>query len=363
MIASMAESGGAEMLVRNLARDFARRGHVCHIVYISDAARLNASRDYEQAFKLQMDEAGITYTELGHACRRNVLLGGWRLRRAIRRFKPDIVHTHLGYGLLFQVAGLVGAPTVYTHHNIIFRFSPKLFAIFDRFVNRYVAICGACERLLAQHVGQPVVLIYNGVPADFSRAPARRRLGRDVKLLSVGDLTPQKDYPTLIAAAPRIVAAFAAQGRSVTFEIAGGGAERPALEQAIWARGLEDVVRLLGVRRDVPALMADADLIVLASLHEGLPISLIEAAMSALPAVATAVGGNDDIVLDGLTGVLIPPGSPDRLADAVIELLADADRYAGYSAAARDHGSKFTLERCADAHLALYADVLAKRAR
>jgi len=361
MISSLAVSGGAEMLVRNLAAEYARRGHRCHIVYISDAAGLNASADYERGFKVAMDAAGVGYTELGHACRRNPLLGGWRLRRAVRRFRPDIIHMHLGYGLLFQAVGLIRSPTIYTNHNTIFRFSPKLFPIFDRFVDQYVAICRACEVLLAKHVTKPITLIYNGVPADFSNAEIRQRPSEDINILSVGDLTPQKDYPTLIDAAARLVTLFRAQARRITFSIAGSGSERHALEALLRDRGLEGDVHLLGTRRDVAALMAKADLLVLASRYEGLPITLIEAAMSALPAVATDVGGSGEVVEDGQTGLLVPVGSSKAIAEAVVALLSDAKHYAACSAAAKARSRQFTLDSCAAAHLALYKAVVTGR--
>lgn len=363
MIASLAESGGAEMLARNLSLEYARRGHQCHIVYIADAVSLDASADYERGFMDALDAAGIGYTMLGQRSRRNLPLGAWRLRRAVRAFAPDVVHLHLGYGLLFQAIGLLRVPTIYTHHNIVFKFPTALFRVFDRFVGRYVAICEACRVLLERHVAKPIALIHNGVPSDFSAAAPRTALPAEIEVLSVGNLTPQKDYATLIAAAARLVPAFAAQGRRIRFSIAGEGTERAALEQAIAAQGLGDSIRLLGARRDVPALMASADLLVLCSRFEGLPISLIEATMSALPAVASDVGGCAEVVIDGVTGRLVPPGDPDRLAAAVTELVRDEARYIACSAAAKRHAARFTLAACADAHLALYAEVAGGRTR
>lgn len=360
MIASLAESGGAEMLVRNLSLEYARRGHICHVAYISDAASLGASRAFEQTFIDELDAAGITHGALGHATKRNLPLGAWRLRRAIGRFRPDIVHIHLGYGLLFQAIGLVRRPTVYTHHNIVFKFPTRLFRLFDRFVARYVAICRACERLLEPHVARPVVLIPNGVPARFAATRARTRVPRDVAVLSVGNLTPQKDYPTLLAAAALLVPAFAAEGRRIVLRIAGEGGERAALEASIATLGLGDHVELLGARSDIPALMAEADLLVMTSAWEGLPLSLIEATMAGLPAVATDVGGCDEIVADGESGYLVPPGDPQRIAGAVRALLAEDAHYAMFSAAAAERGKRFSLASCVDAHLALYAAV-AKR--
>ena len=363
MISSVAESGGAEMLVRNLSIEYARRGHVCHVVYISDAAALGASAAFERSCKDELDAAGVTYGPLGHETRRNVLLGAWRLRRLVRRFKPDVVHMHLGNGLLFQSLGLIRKPTVYTHHNVVFRFPPRLFLLFDRFVDRYVGICRACSSLLARHVAKPITLIHNGVPAGFSKAARRVGLPHDLRILSVGNLTPQKDYPSLVAAAAIVVDRLGRQGRGVHFSIAGEGEERAAIEREIAARGLGGHVELLGARSDVASLMADADLLVLASRYEGLPITLIEAAMSGLPVVATDVGGCSEIVEDGGSGLLVPPQQPEALASAIVEAVSDERRYVGFSAAAWQHGDRFTLSTCANAHLKLYDEIIGARRR
>lgn len=351
------------MLARNLSLDYARRGHSCHIVYISDAAALGADTDYERAFREQLDAAGIGYTMLGHATRRNPLLGVWRLRRAVRAFRPDVMHLHLGWGLLFQAVGLLRVPTVYTHHNIVFKFSRRLFRLFDRFVDRYVAICGACEALLAQNVRRPIARIYNGVPESFAQGKPRPGLPGDIRVLSVGNLTPQKDYLALLELADQLIPAMTAQGRTIRFRIAGEGPERRTIEGEISRRGLDRSVELLGARRDISALMADSDLLLLCSRYEGLPITLIEAAMSALPAVATDVGGCAEIVHDGVSGRLVPAGQPKLLADAVGEILGDEARYVEMSRAAQERGAAFTLDSCADSHLKLYAEVVGERRR
>jgi glycosyltransferase involved in cell wall biosynthesis len=357
VIASLAESGGAEMLARNLSLEYARRGHDCCIAYLADAGSLGASRDFEHGFMEQMDAAGIGRTMLGAATRRNPLLGAWRLRRAIRTFRPDVLHVHLGWGLLFGVLGLVRVPTIYTHHNIVIKFDPRLFRLFDQMVSRYVAICRPCHALLARHVSRPIVDIANGVPADRFEARLRTRIPHDLSVLSVGNLTAQKDYPTLLAAARRVSAHFLDQGRRIVFRIAGEGSERPALEAAIAAAGLGGVVELLGARRDVSGLMAEADLMVQCSRFEGLPIALIEAAMSALPAVATDVGGCAEVVVHGETGLLVPPGDGQALAAAILDALAGDARYAAMSYAAQRRAERFTLAECADAHLRLYEEV------
>jgi glycosyltransferase involved in cell wall biosynthesis len=106
--------------------------------------------------------------------------------------------------------------------------------------------------------------------------------------------------------------------------------------------------------------MAESDLLANSSIYEGFPIALIEAAMSSLPVVASDVGGNGEIVMDGESGRLVPPQRPELLADAIVELLADAGRYAAFSARARAVSERFTVERCADEHLRLYNELAGK---
>jgi glycosyltransferase involved in cell wall biosynthesis len=350
-------SGGAETLARNLAKQFAARGHDCHVAVVSKAVDIGNCPDFQAGFERDLEEHGISHEVIGDAARRNPLLGGQRLRRIVRRFRPDVIHAHTGHGLMFQALGFVRAPTVYTHHNIRLNFPAALFRVFDRFVDRYVAICGACETMLHRHVRRPVKLIYNGVPAAFSMRGPRLQPAEHPTVLAVGALTPQKDYPNLIRAAALVAPRLEQQGRRVRLRIAGSGAAEADMRRAIDETGMAERVELLGTRTDISKLMAEADLLANSSIYEGFPIVLIEAAMSALPVVASEVGGNGEIVVDGESGFLVPPGRPDLLADRIFELLSDPVRYAAFSARARSASQRFTVERCADEHLRLYEEI------
>ena len=350
-------SGGAETLARNLSKEFVARGHQCHVAIVSRAVDIGNCPDFQAVFERDLDAHGIGHEVIGDSARRNPLLGGSRLRRIVRRFRPDVIHAHTGHGLMFQASGLVLAPTVYTHHNIRMNFPPALFRVFDRFVDRYVAICGACETMLHRHVRKPVRLIYNGVPAAFASAGVRQAPAEDPVVLAVGALTAQKDYPTLIRAAALVAPRLERQGRRVRFRIAGSGAAEADMRRAIEETGVGDQVELLGTRTDVSRLMAEADLLANSSIYEGFPIVLIEAAMSALPVVASDVGGNGEIVVDGESGRLVPPNRPDLLADRIFELLSEPSTYAAFSARALEASKRFTVERCADEHLRLYEEL------
>jgi glycosyltransferase involved in cell wall biosynthesis len=105
------------------------------------------------------------------------------------------------------------------------------------------------------------------------------------------------------------------------FLIVGDGALRRDVLRRISALGLQGVVRLLGWRRDVPAILAAADVFLLTSRWEGLPLAAVEAMLAGTPVVATAVDGTPEAVADGETGYLVPPGDPDAAADRVAQLL------------------------------------------
>ena len=350
-------SGGAETLARNLAKQFVERGHDCHFAIVSNAVDIGNCPDFQASFERDLDAHGISHEVIGDAARRNPLLGGARLRRIVRRFRPDVVHAHTGHGLMFQAAGLVRAPTIYTHHNIRMNFPPVLFRLFDHFVDHYVAICGACETMLRNNVRKPVTLIYNGVPAAFASGGPRSAPAEHPTVLAVGALTAQKDYPALIRAAALCVPRFEAQGRRLRFRIAGSGAAEGEMRRTIAETSMEAHVELLGTRTDVSRLMGEADLLANSSIYEGFPIALIEAAMSSLPVVATDVGGSGEIVLDGESGRLVPPGRADLLAEGIFDLLSDPATYAAFSERARAASQRFTVEQCADAHLRLYGEI------
>jgi glycosyltransferase involved in cell wall biosynthesis len=196
------------------------------------------------------------------------------------------------------------------------------------------------------------VVIHNGVPLDVPRRPSRDTT--PVTLLSVGRLRAPKDFLTLV----RAMAAL--EPGSAGLRIAGDGPERAALADEVARLGLESTVELLGTRTDVAELLAGADVFVLSSDSEGLPMSVLEAMAAGLPVVASAVGGVPEAVRDGETGTLVPPGDSAALAHALRRLVSDPalrDRLG--EAGRRRVEREFSLERFEREHLDLYR----KRAR
>jgi glycosyltransferase involved in cell wall biosynthesis len=177
-----------------------------------------------------------------------------------------------------------------------------------------------------RRAGAPVHLIPHGVDLErFTPTPPPN--GEVLSLLAVGRLVPKKGFPVLIDAASRLLAPF-------FLRIVGDGPDREALERQIAAAGLEDRVRLVGPRThdDLPAEYASADIVVVPSVmdatgdRDGLPNVVLEAMSSGRPVIASDVGAVSSAVVDGRTGVLVPPGDPGALAGA-LEFLVDQPDY------------------------------------
>ncbi len=303
----------------------------------------------------------------------------WELHRVLRQFKPHIVHCHL-----FR-ATLVGAPMAWImripviletyHGREAWRQGGALKGhfIIDRLVSccvdHIIAVSGAASRFLTEHKHIParkITVIPNG--RDLQAFQPGRRAGSAVRkhfqipasapvLGVVGRLEAQKGHQYLLQAMPQICAAFP----DTRLLVVGEGSLDTTLQDQAKDLGLHANVTFAQFQRDVPAFLEAMDIVVLPSLHEGLPLTAIEASAMAKPVVATEVDGTPEVIRDGTTGVLVPPAAPEALADAVITLLQRPDLAFQYGAAAhawvRQH---FDLQRQVDETLRLYLKVLAE---
>jgi glycosyltransferase involved in cell wall biosynthesis len=145
--------------------------------------------------------------------------------------------------------------------------------------------------------------------------------------------------------------------------VVGEGPERDRLEDIARRRGLR-CVRFLGARPDIPQLLAASDLFVLPSLWEGLPMALLEGMAAGLPVIATDVAGSRQVVVNGESGLLVPPGDPTALASAMTGLLADDAERTRLGRAARQRvESEFSAARQAARHAEAYEAARRRRQR
>jgi len=205
--------------------------------------------------------------------------------------------------------------------------------------------------------------IYNGIDAErFAPRAASPELARSLGLPpgatvigAVGNLHPWKGQDTLLRAAARI--------REVRpdawFLLIGEGIAQNDLQQLATQLGICEQTIFAGIRQDIPELLALMDVYVLPSQHESLPNAVMEAMACARPVVATAVGGVPELISDGVTGLLVPPGDPAAMANAVLRVLGAPALGAALGNAARERAvSKFSCDRLVENMAALYEDVL-----
>jgi glycosyltransferase involved in cell wall biosynthesis len=188
----------------------------------------------------------------------------------------------------------------------------------------------------------------------------RRALGLeadDFVVGYVGRFVPIKDLPTLLEG----FAAALARLPRLRLVLVGDGPLRQELADRAGRLGISRAIRFAGWRRDLPAVYASLDLVVLTSLNEGTPVALIEAMAAGRAVVATDVGGVADVVTDGHTGLLVPAGNPARLAEVLVRLASDPDERSRLGAAARASVGRFRAERLVDDIWDLYRDGLSKK--
>ena len=260
----------------------------------------------------------------------------WRLSRVFREFQPDIVHTHL-YVLRYLLHLLLGGREwvwVHTVQNIADKEVGGRGQSVHQVAFRISALLGMVPVAVAEEVARSVERVYglknvpmipNAIPvADYARGASMREAWRasegykseEVLLVSVARMYPQKDHVSLIKA----FALVASRDDRLRLLLIGDGPLRPKLEALVRELGLASRVRFLGVRSDVPEILGAADIFVLPSLWEGNPLAVMEAMAAGKPVIATAVGGVPELIEDGVSGFLVPPGDIDALGEAIWRL-------------------------------------------
>lgn len=304
-----------------------------------------------------------------------------RLAELLRRTRPHIVHTRNAEPFFYGFAGAKLARAqalVHSEHGRKFDDRPARFAV-QRWMSRHTdaifAVSGQLKTDLVRHVGMPessVEVLHNGVdlsrfavadraiPSVDERAALRREWGVPDNALvvgSVGRLVAVKNYALLL----RAVASGAPE---VHLVLAGEGPERAALTAQAAALGIAARVHLLGHSNDVDRVLRAFDIFVLPSISEGMSNTLLEAMAAGVPPVASAVGGNGEIVRDGVDGLLFPNDDEAGLAACLAALCGDDALRARFAAAARERvQSTFDIRHMVERYEQLYERVHARTAR
>jgi len=352
--------GGAEKQLALLASGLPRNEFDVHVAVLTRSGPLEAS----------LKEHRVPLTIIGKRWKFD-LTSYWRLRRYIRDLRPDIVHTWLfaanAYGR--QAAASAGVKHIIAGERCVDPWKAAWQLAIDR------ALAKKTQRIVTNSTGvkefyvsrglpaDKFVIIPNGIePSDGSPASSREeilaelRLPANARLIgAVGRLWPQKRVKDLIWAADLLKST-----RDDThLLIAGDGPQRQRLERYREQNQITDRVHFLGERSDVPRLIPHFDVLWLASEYEGQSNAIMEAMASRVPVIATDIPGNRDLVIDSVTGYLVPVGDRFEFARRTHWLLDDAALRQRLGEAGRECvACEFSVEQMVARYAALYREVV-----
>ena len=358
-IAMMIETvglGGAEMVVAQLAESLRNRGH-----------RVEPVVPEGREGWLVDELVGNGFPVHRYDLRRPVDFGfPARLAAQLTELKIDVVHSHEFVMAVYGAAAArrLGAPHVITMHGNQkmteqFRRRAALRWAFRR-SRATIAVSNDTRKHLESSLGIRsgiVDVIPNGIPERAGNREALRAAlnvrADEVLMLSVGNLSERKAHKILVDA----LALLEQRGEKYPWRLAivGDGAERPIIEEKIRNAQLGDRIHLLGARTDIADLQAAADIFVLPSLWEGLPLALLEGMFGGNAIIASNISGIPEAVEHGKQGLLTPAGDPAALAEAIAMLLRDPNERNRMAEAARERArSRFTIDVMTSAYERLY---------
>ena len=299
----------------------------------------------------------------------------FKLARAFRRYRIHIAHTHSWATVMEGIIGarLARVPIIIHGEHGTMKTETKLHIQIQRALwhstDQMLAVSNVLRENLQRQFNFPkekIRVIANGV--DLSRFTLTRqsddyktRLGLPANALvfgAIGRVVPVKAYPTLLQAAKLIFDEIP----MAHLVMVGDGPQLEALVQLAEEYQIAARVHFLGARKDVPEILRAFDVFVLSSESEGMSNTILEAMASARPVVATAVGGNPELVVDRETGLLVPPHDPPAMAAAIMKLLRDTElcRQMGWLGRQRVE-EKFSLEVMVQNYANIYLEAFRRR--
>ena len=303
--------------------------------------------------------------------RNNILQIYWKIKKIVDRDHPDVIHSHrYKENLLASVvssrgkkinimATIHGMPEGFSrsaYNNIVSKLN---FHILSRDFRRVVAVSDDMRKSLIDLHGFPkdkIFVIRNGVEIP-AYVPINKE-NNSVIIGSAGRLFPVKDYLLMVEVAMEINRKY----KNVRFELAGEGPEMENIQALIKKYDLEKVFILRGFMNNIASFYQGLDLYINTSLHEGIPISILEAMAYSLPIVAINVGGNKEILEDGVQGYLISSRDPVDIAEKCVRILENPSLKQKMGSAAREKLEReFSVARMADKYNELYLSIATRR--
>lgn len=356
--------GGAEQMLYNLLSELDRSSWEPVLVYQQHSGIAS--------FVDRIGDLGISTVPVSAIEGLGDISGINRLVGTLKQLRPAVFHAQLVSNLKCT-AGIICArlagikAVVATQHSYQKFRARRIYKVYIRFiyqrlvsmlVDRYISVSRSQAEQLKKAIPQgKVSVVHNAVRTeDFASGGLSETIQDDRKpaVLTVARLDRLKGIGYLIEAAALVPDAF--------FFLAGDGPERANLEERARELDIADRIIFLGRRNDIPALLHSCDIFVLPSLLEGLPLSVMEAMSASKPVIGTNIDGINDLITDRENGLLVPPGDPRALADAINLILSDERLAQRIAASARDTiNLGFTQEKMIEGVTDIYSEIIRKK--
>ena len=367
-VITLPDIGGAQTHLMEVACAMQKSGHDVQIV----AGKYGWLTE-------QLEIKGIEISVIDELVREISLKKDWatvyKIRNIIKKWHPDIVHCHSSKaGIVGRIAAFMeGVPSVFTAHGWAFTegvpfFKRVLYSVIENIMLNITSKCfcvSEYDRCLAKkwflRDSHKIITVHNGIGDDGLQRDAIVRMldnGSILRLIMVGRFSKPKDHMLLIKSVYDINKKYPGQ---VHLSLVGDGDLFAAANQYVVANNLGDFIVLLGESTCVDSLLTQSDVFCLISNYEGLPISIIEAMRAGLPVIASDVGGNNELVVDGVNGYLVSRGDRKGLVQAIEKLIKDRNLITEFGKRSQE---KFRMEFTFSAMMqkieSAYRDVLKK---
>ncbi len=322
--------GGAEIMCENLIYSLSKMGNEVSIISLFD---------YRSPITKRLEENGyhIIYLNKKSGVDFSIIS---KIAYELKRENPDIIHMHIDTAKYVWMAvkkAKIKSKLIYTVHNMAdkdsFGISRKInFCLFKFRKILPVALSGIVQESISSVYKlnkQSIPIIYNGIDLDKCNAKTTYEFDGDIKILHIGRFAEQKNHKGLLEAFVQVHNAYP----NSILQLIGDGELRKSMEEYAKVLKIDESVQFLGLKADVHSFLSQADIFVLPSTYEGIPITIIEAMASGLPIVATAVGGVPNMLLDKSEALLVEC-NPLSIANACINFIKDEQlrRHCGQNA-------------------------------
>ena len=358
--------GGAEQVLFNLLTKHDR--DVWHPVLVYHPS------EGITGFVERVEDLGVKTLPLPRIRNLRDIRGLKNFAAGLRSIRPRIFHANLNwilsctYGI--TAAFLSGVKTIVATQHLYGEMETRRETVIQRFislvVDRYIAVSNDIARQLKEDIffSSKVDVVHNGIlTSDFASTDLRsdyseqmrREEGKQTRgiILTAARLTEQKGHQYLLKAIPFITGPL--------FLFAGDGPARDDIEREIKELNIGDRVRVLGYRNDIPELLSRCSIFVLPSLFEGHPLSIMEAMAAGKPVIASDIRGVDEIIVNGVSGYLVPPRNPEALASAIRTLLEDKELSGRIAEAGRRRiENEFSADTMTNKVTGIYEDLIAQ---